>query len=89
MTDSHEDPPPGQEGDGDAAFRLKQQQGEDEEAHGGQGSEQDGPAGDAQAGPGEVGIGGYGDRDPESEMPRVPTMPETQGEKSDVDEADE
>jgi hypothetical protein len=48
------------------------------EAHGGEGAEESGPAGDAQAGSGTVGEGGYAGRDPETDMPRVPSVPETQ-----------
>ena len=57
----------------------EQTTGEDEdEAHGGQGSEERGIEGDAQVGTGEnPGVGGYGDRDPESDMPSIPTAPET------------
>lgn len=38
-----------------------------------------------EKGPGEQldpGIGGYGDRDPKTEMPRVPSVPETQDDPS-------
>lgn len=36
-------------------------------------------AGDAQVGPGETpGAGGYEGRDPKTDMPRMPTHPETQ-----------
>jgi len=36
-------------------------------------------------GSGEVGVGGYGGRDPATSMPRMPTAPETQGDMSDAD----
>lgn len=87
MTDeSPESPVPSQPAEGDAAYQDFQErtdtdaanQEEGEEAHGGQGAEQSGPAGDAQAGSGTVGIGGYDDREAGSDMPRMPSVPETQ-----------
>lgn len=84
MTESHGEPLPDESPDPDNAKQAGDQ-GSDAEAHGGAGAEHSGPDTDAQAGSGTVGVGGYGGRDPSKEMPRMPTIPETQGDKADAD----
>lgn len=84
MTDSDSDDKPD---DAEREQAHAGSQGTDAEAHGGHGADQSGASGDAQAGSGQTpGPAGYKDRDPKSEMPRVPGHPETEDDAVGEDE---
>jgi hypothetical protein len=86
MTEINEDPLPGEDPkddpepeSGPSTAEHSGPQGQDSEAHGGQGAGDSGPEADAQAGSGAVpGAGGYAGLDPKTDMPRVPSVPESQ-----------
>lgn len=77
MIESRDEPSPDQ--DPSQEVEHSGSQGTTKEAHGGTGDEDSGPEQDAQAGSGVTPLsGGYEGRDPKSEMPRIPSVPESQ-----------
>ncbi len=86
MTEINEDPLPGEDpkdtpepADGPNTAEHSGDQGGDAEAHGGQGAGDSGNESDAQAGSGAVpGSGGYAGLDVKTDMPRMPSVPESQ-----------
>ena len=77
MTESQErtDPPGHPEGEKDPTGGAGSEPAEPPEFGGGKGPAEADSAGEPQTSPGP---GGYADRDPKTDMPRMPSVPETQ-----------